>query len=616
MTGLSMKNWSQRLLNIDFAFQPVVNTHTGACYGYEALLRNYKTAGFSSVNGFFNQACHDRVLKELEPALQKKAVRKFSGLLKYSRLKLFMNTDIRSLNSRNSLPEALSALLKQYSFSPDDFCLEISENSEPENLDDMLKVLKDFRSRGVKIAINGYGSGVSALQMLYHTEPDFIKVSRFLIHNIESDPKKRLFMCNLTDIAHYLGTGVIAVGVETEDAYRVCRDMGCDMVQGYLIQKPELQWNRLRTQYRKIYVLNQKAEEKKPPEDHDLIRGKIEKIEPILYTTGIPEVFKRFKEKKDPFFPVVSGSGEPAGIIREASFKDYAYSRYGNELLQNPAFGRTIDKFISRIPVADIRMPPEKVLEIYAWDESVEGILITDGGKYAGVLSAPSLLKIINEKSMNEAKDQHPLTKLPANTLVYEYISAALEQTGAQRLLVYFDFDNFKSYNDKYGFRQGDRILLLFSDMLRKLAEDSDRFIGHISGDDFFMGIAGGSLNKVNSEIRQFLGQFNKDVESFYDPISIRKGCIHSWEAGGKITTFPILKANAVILELPPNRSRIYTITEVSKAAEKMRQTAKERLDKIAYANLSDFVKNIPEPDGFLKNIFLNKSREAAAQAN
>jgi len=593
MTILQNTTWSHRLANIDFAFQPIVNIHTGVCYGYEALLRNYKVSGFMSVSELFDHAHTEKALPQVEMLLRKKAIKKFADLLKQEKMKLFFNTDARVLNAETS-QDATVAVLKQYSLTGESLCFEISGKNKPDNFDEMAGILKTYRSQGVKIAIDGYGMGGVDLHTLYFIEPDFIKVDRFFIKDIEKDSKKKLFVSNIVEVAHYLGSTVVAVGVETKEEYHVCRDIGCDMIQGYLVQAPEEKWTWLRTQYQRIHLLSQTHREKKSDGDQELINAEIEKIEPVLNETDIFEVFKRFKQKKEvSFFPVINKNGEPLGIIRENSFKDYAYSRFGNELLQNPAFGKTIDKFIGKFPIADIRTPTEKILEIYSRNEHIEGILIVDKMKYAGFLSAASLLKVLNEKNLSAAKDQNPLSKLPGNTLIYEYISKAVRDTKSGYLFVYFDFENFKSYNDKYGFRQGDRVILLFSDMLKKVFKSSDSFIAHAGGDDFFMGFSQASSDKIFRDVKTLLKSFHRDVESFYDPVSIKKGYIISWKGEGKMESVPLLKANAVILELPAERTQVFSVSEIAQFAVQLRQKAKDSEDKVCQANLSDLKKNL-----------------------
>lgn len=82
--------------------------------------------------------------------------------------------------------------------------------------------------------------------------------------------------------------------------------------------------------------------------------------------------------------------------------------------------------------------------------------------------------------------NQNPLTKLPGNNSIYQYISGLLEETELGHYLVYFDMNNFKAFNDKYGFRQGDRALLKFSEILGRFS--GEFFIAHIGGDDFLRG--------------------------------------------------------------------------------------------------------------------------------
>jgi len=62
MTPLLNEIWLSRIAQIDYAFQPIVNIHSGVCYGYEALLRNYEAAGFSSILDFFDAAYDDQFL--------------------------------------------------------------------------------------------------------------------------------------------------------------------------------------------------------------------------------------------------------------------------------------------------------------------------------------------------------------------------------------------------------------------------------------------------------------------------------------------------------------------------------------------------------------------------
>lgn len=397
--------WLDRISKVDFAFQPIVNVHTGVCYGYEALLRNYKEAGFETIDSFFNQAYSNKMPHNIDMALRRKAIHKFSLLSNEQPVKLFFNLDSRILESGDYEFGNTSKILHEHNLPKDTICFELSEKYEFVNPREVAKVLKTYRSQGFNIAMDDYGVGFSGFQMLYYAEPEFIKIDRFFIQDIERDTKKRLFVSNIVNIAHLLGVVVIAEGVETENEYFICRELGCDLVQGYLVQRPQTAIENLTLYYEHIHLLNRR-DRRKASKDQWLISAEMEYIEAVSQESHALAVCEKFREKKNStFFPVVNSNQEPIGIIRENSFKDYTYSQFGRELLRNPAFGKDLSRFVTKFPVADVHIPVEKILEIYSqYSNAIEGIIIVEDMKYAGFLSAPSLLKILNEKNLSAKK--------------------------------------------------------------------------------------------------------------------------------------------------------------------------------------------------------------------
>jgi len=588
--------WLSCLSRLDFAFQPIVNIHSGVCYGCEALLRNYEAAGFSSISAFFDQAFRDEMLYQVDLALREKAIRKFSEFSWKHQVRLFLNLDNRLLDSSDYQSGNTLKMLETYRLPQDTVCFELSEKQKLNDVREAIRILNVYRSQGFKIAVDDCGTGFSGLQVLYYTRPDFIKIDRFFIKDIENDPDKRLFVGSIVNIAHLMGSLVVAEGIETKQEYYGCRTIGCDLVQGYFVQIPETDISRLKSRYEHIHELSTMEQRDKNAEDKKLISTEMTCVEPISCRCEIFEAFKVFRQKKDQnFFPVVNDNEEPLGVISEKSFKDYAYSQYGTALLQNPAFGKSIAKFITKYPIADIHTPVEKILEIYSRNENIEGILIMEDMKYKGFLSAHSLLKVLNEKNIALARDQNPLTRLPGNTLIHEYVSQALQDRQNQYILVYFDFDNFKPYNDTYGFRHGDRVILLFADLLRAGTQYVNRFAGHIGGDDFFMGVHGTPLEKICSHVAKMTEEFRKNAESFYDPEAIRKGYIVSKDRDGSDKAFPLLTVSAVILELPALRSSIASVEEVSRILAKYKKSAKQSAEKLHVIRLGGETKTASE---------------------
>ena len=588
------RNWKYAVEKLNFAFQPIVNIHSGVCYGYEALLRNYSEAGFESIEDVFNQAYKDQKLFPLDLYLREKALERFSRLPFHSRMKLFYNLDNRVLVMPDFSAEKTTKILGKYDIHPGAVCLEISEKHDFEtfilnditSLNEIKNILNFYRQGLFRIAIDDFGSGLSELEMLYHIEPDYIKIDRFFIKGIAGDPRKKLLLSSTLKMAHILGIMVISEGVETIDEFYACKQIGCDFIQGYLIQRPTMALNELREQYEIVKNLNS-LDKRETRTDNKMIQDHLEYIEPVSLSRSsttlidIDTVFETFQRHKvNSFFPVTNGNGEPVGVIREKDLKEYVYSPYGKDLLKNKTSGR-ITSFVSKIPVSDINTRVEKILEVFSIDAHSEGILITDNGSYIGYLSTNSLIKLLNEKNLAEARDQNPLTKLPGNTVINRYVSTAIQETEEQYVFVYFDFDNFKPFNDEYGFRQGDRAILIFSDILKDMNNRKKCFIGHIGGDDFFTAFKYNehTMDYIDMLIESAITRFSDDVISIYRPEHRQQGFIEALNREGVRANYPLLGVSAGILVVPSG-PRTTTQEEMFTRLAQLKKQAKKSAAK------------------------------------
>jgi diguanylate cyclase (GGDEF)-like protein len=588
--------WKEIAENIDFAFQPIVNIHSGLCMGYEALLRNFQNAGFASIQEVFDAAYREQILFRFDILLREKAIRKFTAIEGWQKTKLFFNLDNRVLLMPDYSPGHTSEILKTFGLSPDLICFEISERHELDCSPDARATLNRYKRQAYKIAIDDFGTGYSGLQLLYHSEPDYIKIDRFFISGIETDSKKKLFVAKVLNLAHILGIVVIAEGVETEKEFYFCKEIGCDYIQGYFVQEPMAEVSKLKNKYDRIALLSIQ-DKRDQTADHLLLREQMEHPDPIyLYDrekdcfTDMSIVFETFRQyKNNTFFPVVDSHYEPIGLIRERELKEYVYSKYGKDLLLNKGAGKTLIDFVVKCPVLEINTKIEKILEYFVVDENSEGILLTENEKYLGFLSTGSLLKVINEKNIAVARDQNPLTKLPGNTIIHEYIEEIFKDSSTAHIIAYFDFDNFKPFNDKYGFRQGDRAILLFADILKKASSVGRFFIGHIGGDDFFAGfkVMDAERLHVYDKLKQIIDKFKYDAMSFYDATDREKGYIFSIDREGAERKFPLLSVSAAVLHLPEKHMDV-TIEETGIIIADLKKKAKHSPEKIVFLSLSD----------------------------
>ncbi len=446
--------------------------------------------------------------------------------------------------------------MRRGGIDPGTVCLEVSERHETGLAEDTQALLGAVRrDHRMKIALDDFGRGFAGLHLLYNLEPDFLKIDRFFISSIAADRKRRIFVANIVNMAHLLGITVIAEGVETELEYAVCREVGCDLIQGFLVAVPTTDVGGLQERYSEIGILAGR-ERRRRSRDLHMIKERIERTEPVTLDSNIFDVFHRFRaDTHSSFIPVVDSLGQPVGIVREQDMKELVYSPYGRDILSNRNYSRGLQDFVTRCPVADIQLNAQGLIEIFNKHRDQDAILVVEDMRYAGFLSARSLLSIVSEQNLTTAREQNPISQLPGNRLIYEFVSQALSGDGAGHHFVYIDFDNFKPFNDHFGFRVGDRVIATMAELLRLLPAHEDRFIGHVGGDDFFIGWRGSSLAAVQEETAQLLYSFAREVRSFYDLKAQHDGYIIEVDRQGQLRRFPLLSASAVIMEVGPGPS-------------------------------------------------------------
>lgn len=536
---------------VTFAFQPIVNIHTGRTYAVEALVRNVDKLGFSGIPDFFDYAWNAGILYRVDLVLRQLAISQFARTEALSDTKLFYNVDGRSFESADHHPRQTMSLLDRYRIPSENFVLELSEGYNNLAAKHLSEALETCRKHNYRIAVDDFGRGFSEMQMLYEYQPDYIKIDRFFINGLADDSKKRLFVTSIVNLAHVLGISVLAEGVETEREFLACKSIGCDLVQGFYVARPTTDHSSLQASYDVVPQTNNRDRRRRST-DEFLIRDYMTKLEVLDASESLSTVFEAFRTfKTQQIFPVLQGDGEPAGIIREEDLKGYLYQEYGRDLLQNPTLGHTIQQFLKACPTVDINTEAERMLETYAIGQHSDGIIITDNFRYVGYITPDALLRIINEKHLTQARDQNPLSKLPGNTSITDYISHSLEDTGSSWSFVYFDFNDFKPFNDVYGLRQGDRAITIFAELLRDTTRSKTPFLGHFGGDDFFAGFQNVSTEDIYGLMVEVRDKFAASVRAMYTDEHRNAGGIEALDRHGSMRHFDLLSVSAAAIHIP-----------------------------------------------------------------
>jgi GGDEF domain-containing protein len=166
-----------------------------------------------------------------------------------------------------------------------------------------------------------------------------------------------------------------------------------------------------------------------------------------------------------------------------------------------------------------------------------------------------------------------PLTRLPGNIAIEHEVRRRFEKR-EEWAVIYADLDNFKAYNDHYGFVRGDDAIRLvattMSDTIKHIGRETD-FLGHIGGDDFII-VTHPQLAK--NLARVIAEHFDRDVKALYDPGDRAKGYIAGKDRRGNSTRFPIMSLSLAVVT---NSPRITSYQSIGEVAAELKSFAKRQ---------------------------------------
>ena len=129
-------------------------------------------------------------------------------------------------------------LLRLWNVPPDSLVLEVTESALMRDVGQCEQQLAALRAGGVRVAIDDFGTGYSSMAYLHRLPVDTLKIDRSFIQEMATDARAQRLVGTMIELAHHLGLGVVAEGVETPESLAQLATLGCDHIQGYLIGRP------------------------------------------------------------------------------------------------------------------------------------------------------------------------------------------------------------------------------------------------------------------------------------------------------------------------------------------------------------------------------------------
>lgn len=563
--------------DIRTVFQPIVSLKDGAVMGYEALSRGPENSVLESPSNLFDVArIHDK-LWEMELLCRIKALENVSDKIKDSYI--FLNVDPAVINDEKFKKGFTKEFLKKYDIDTFNVIFEITEKNAVNDYKSFRAIIDHYKDEGYKIAIDDTGSGYSGLLLISEIHPHYIKLDMNLIRDIDKDGLKKSLIKTFYDFCLATDIKLIAEGIETENELNTLIDMGIDYGQGYFFQKPLEDIVPINDGIISlIKELNIKKNKLYTSKSTKICIGDIAKKNITVKSDDLgQDIISAFGENPSVLALPVVEDDKVLGLVMKESFFAKMGSQYGFTLYLN----RPISLVMNNHPlIVDYNTTIDKVSKM-AMTRSSENLydisIVTKDGEYFGIVTVKDLLEKTTEIEINYAKHLNPLSGLPGNMLIENKMNELLV-SGQGFTIMYLDIDNFKAYNDVYGFENGDKMIQLTADIIEKCSQDylkhDDYFIGHIGGDDFVMCV---KRYDIEAACKGILNEFKIKSEELYSHTDMKNGYVTVKNRRGDVEKF-----NNVTLSIACVTSRdkkIVDVYELSKFAAKVKKECKEVWD-------------------------------------
>ncbi|TPV57872.1 diguanylate phosphodiesterase [Aestuariibacter sp. GS-14] len=220
---------------IQFAFQPIVDTRIGGISSYEALLRNQDgTYPELILAGLPEQ-------QRYEFDLNSKAIAITQGAkLLQPGQSLSVNLLPGAITQNKQVVDQLLRYLKEGGLRPEQLILEITESEMVKESDAFFAVIESIRATGIRLSLDDFGAGYAGLSLLADLMPDKIKLDRAITNGIHESGPRQAILHSVFEFANATGSHLIVEGVESFEEWLWLNNTGVRKFQGFLFARPQL----------------------------------------------------------------------------------------------------------------------------------------------------------------------------------------------------------------------------------------------------------------------------------------------------------------------------------------------------------------------------------------
>ena len=521
-------------------FQPIVSMVDASIYAHEALIRGPQGTPLHMPDALLAAASAEGLLLDFEVACVVCVLERWAALAQPGRLFLNLSQSalLQMVNTRFS--ESLVELIRKLGLQPRMLVVEITEHEHVSDIGVLTEAVQQIHAAGITLALDDFGDGRSSLRLWSEIQPDIVKIDKYFSRDISRHAKKLQTLRALIQIAETFGTTLVVEGIESAEDLRVVRDLGISLCQGFFLGRPDAapreQMDAAATQ-----VLNDRRIAVLPAQRVASVTGRRREMVTILAPTVTletthDELASLFQRQPELHAVAIVDGDLPIGLVDRRHFMERYAKRYFKELYGTKpclTFANLSPRLIERDN--DI----EQLVGILTSQDQrylTEGFIVTNNGRYAGLGTGDQLVRMVTESRIEAARHANPLTFLPGNIPITEHIERLLA-SGGEFVACYGDLNNFKPFNDHYGYWRGDEMIRLMAKLTIAHCDAQRDFVGHVGGDDFIMLF---QSDDWEDRCERLVAAFNTHAAALYDDGGREAGGIDAEDRHGVMRFFPI----------------------------------------------------------------------------
>ncbi|MFW5717880.1 MAG: bifunctional diguanylate cyclase/phosphodiesterase [Spirochaetota bacterium] len=554
--------------------QPIVDLFNGEIFGFEMLARGQPP--FENPSHLFAYAEEHGIAAEVELACRAAALERIASLEPELQKKhFFINISPNLLADPDQNDDLTVSSLAEYGINHNRLVLEITETTSIDDYDVFEKSIRRCSEQGFRIALDDFGSGHSGLITLIAVAPDFLKVDREIVRDIDTSPYKQHLVRSILSFSQSVGGKVIAEGLETWDELRTVARLGVRYGQGYVLARPNADARPLD----RVVTAELKSIVRSSHHQHYSIDLSISHMVtvPVCIDEGTMDnatLDRLFRRNSSVTHVVVkTEDGRPSGLITREHFYSIMSGQYGYAVYSKRHADEVARRDLTAVEeTADLRTVGRMAMS-REYPETYDPVVVIDAdGQLVGTITMQDLLFQAFDAEVRVATSANPLTGLPGNAVIGDWLDAALRHEDYG--IAYFDLDRFKEYNDSYGFAAGDELITFVAGLLvEELESGNDNVrVGHIGGDDYIV-VSDESLRE--EWIAALCERFDEEKRRFFNESDWCRGYYESTNRRGATERVPLVTLSVAVLssenfDQPPHPGQLGIAVSALKRKVKM----------------------------------------------